>query len=138
MPHIPHKVREHGVHILPILQLVVHDSIDEMMQEVICADTYARTFLIWKSGIPETQETSFQPAGTVWMIIPVWEKGQAARKQAVDLLVIISQIYYKLLRDMDSPSLRPFGLDGIKKTLAQMYVSMGKCTCLFAAEPTAV
>lgn len=138
MPYIPHKVREHGVHILPILQPVVHVSIDKMMLAVIRVDTYARIFLLWKSGIPETLETSFQPAGTVWMIIPVWKKGHAVRKQAADSPVIISQISCKLLRDMDSPTLRSFELNDIKITLAQMYVSMGKCAWLFAAEPTAV
>ena len=138
MPHIPHKVREHGVYVLLLPQPAVHVGIDKVMSEIICTDADARILLFRESGIPETQEVPFQPAGTVWTAFPVWEKERAVREQAADPAVIASQIFRKFLGNIDSPALGPLGLEDIEITLIQMYVLPGKCACLFTAEPTAV
>ena len=85
MPHIPHKVMEHGIHILPFPQPAVHVGIDKVMAEkIIRAYADTRTSLFQQSGIPETQEVLLQPACAVWKALPVLEEGRAIREQETD------------------------------------------------------
>ena len=95
MPHIPHKVREHGIHILPFPQPAVHVGIDKMVPEVIRPGAYPGIFFLWESSIPEAQEVLFQSAGTVWLALPVRKESLTVREQPADLAVVDGQIFCK-------------------------------------------
>lgn len=87
MPHIPHKVRQHDVHVFSFPQPAVHVGIDKVMTEIIRTYADTRTFFLRKNSIPEPQEVLLQPAGAVWMVRPVQEESRTAREQMTDLAV---------------------------------------------------
>ena len=89
MPHIPHKVRKHNIHVSSFPQPAIHVGIDRVMAEIIRAYADTGTSLLRKSGIPETQEVLLQPAGAVWMVSPVREESRAVREQMADPAVIV-------------------------------------------------
>lgn len=53
MPHIPHQVREHDIHILPPFKPAVHICISEVMPEIIRPDTHTVPLFLRKSRIPD-------------------------------------------------------------------------------------
>ncbi len=137
MPHIPHKIRGHGIHVFPP-QPAVHVGMDKVMAETIRTNADAGSLLLRESGIPETGEVLFQPAGAVWAAFPVREKERMAREQAAGPAVVVRQISRKFFRNMDPPAPWPLGLEDIKIPSVQMHIFPGKRACPFAAEPAAV
>ena len=88
MPHIPHKVRKHGIHVFSFPQPAVHVGIDKVMAEIIRVYADTGTSLFRKSGIPDTQEVLLQPPCAVWKALPVREESRAVREQETDPEVV--------------------------------------------------
>ena len=88
MPHIPHKVRKHGIHVFSFPQPAVHVGIDKVMAEIIRVYADTGTSLFRKSGIPDTQEVLLQPPCAVWKVLSVREESHALREQETDPAVI--------------------------------------------------
>lgn len=66
------------------------------ISEIIWADADAGSLFLREGGIPEAQKVFFQPAGTVWMVLPVRKESYTFRKQTADPAVIGDHIFYKL------------------------------------------